>query len=403
LGRIDHQVKLRGFRIELGEIEAQLRSHGLVREAVVLAREDRPGDKRLVAYVVGREGLALDTGRLREHVASKLPEYMVPSAFVVLDWLPLTPSGKVDRRALPAPELGERGEYVAPRTELERRLCEIWEELLGVERVGIEDNFFDLGGHSLLATQLVSRVRAALGVEVPLRELFEHPTIARFCERLPGLTSGLVLPEIAVLERRERLALSYAQQRLWFIDRLEGGSSQYNIPVAVGLKGELDVASFAGALSTIVERHESLRTVFAEVDGEAYQVVRTGVDFHLAERDLSGLEAEERRRTVLRLAQEDARRPFDLNRDLLLRASLLKLSAEDHVVLLNMHHIASDGWSMGVLMQEIRTLYEAYRAGKPNPLAPLRVQYADYAQWQRQWLRGEVLEGQLSYWRRQLA
>ncbi|MBW8879249.1 MAG: amino acid adenylation domain-containing protein, partial [Acidobacteria bacterium] len=401
LGRIDHQVKLRGFRIELGEIESQLRSQGVVKEAVVVAREDRPGDKRLVAYVVGREDLA--TERLREYLASKLPEYMVPSAFVVLDWLPLTPSGKVDRRALPAPELGERGEYVAPRTEVESRLCEIWEELLGVERVGIEDNFFDLGGHSLLATQVVSRVRAEVGVEVPLRTVFEHPTVAAFCARLPGLAGGLLLPPIEALERNARHALSYAQQRLWFIDRLEGESSQYNIPVAVQVTGELDADAFARALSTIVERHDSLRTVFEEIDGDVYQVVRAKVEFRLAAEDLSGLGAEERERNVRLQAQNDARQPFDLSRDLLLRVRLLKLSEQEHVVLFNLHHIASDGWSMKVLMKELDTLYEAYRDGKESPLSPLRVQYADYAGWQRQWLQGEVLEGQLSYWRRQLA
>ncbi|MBW8877601.1 MAG: amino acid adenylation domain-containing protein, partial [Acidobacteria bacterium] len=403
LGRIDHQVKLRGFRIELGEIESQLRSLGLVREAVVLAREDRPGDKRLVAYVVGREGLALDTARLRERLASKLPEYMVPSAFVVLDWLPLTASGKVDRRALPAPEMGERGEYVAPRTEIERWLCEIWEELLGVERVGIEDNFFDLGGHSLLATQVVSRVRSALGVEVPLRTIFECPTIEGLSARLPEVNEGLVLPAIEALARRERFALSFAQQRLWFIDRLEGDSTQYNIPVAVRVKGDLDAEAFARSLSTLVERHESLRTVFQEIDGEVFQVIREDAGFRLAARDLSGLELDEREREVRRLALEDARKPFDLSRDLLLRVSLLTLATDEHVVLLCMHHIASDGWSMVVLVKELGKLYKAYRAGEKNPLPPLRVQYADYAQWQRQWLQGEVLEAQLSYWRRQLA
>jgi acyl carrier protein len=322
LGRIDHQVKLRGFRIELGEIEAQLLSLGSVREAVVLAREDRPGEKRLVAYVVGQEGISLDPVRLREQVASKLPTHMVPSVFVALEWLPLTASGKVDRRALPAPEAGQRGEYVAPRTELERRICEIWEELLGVERAGIEDNFFDLGGHSLMATQVVSRVRSALGLEVPLRTVFEHPTVGGFCAKLPELAGGLVLPAIEVLAETEGLALSYAQQRLWFIDRLEGGSSHYHIPVAMRVRGELDREAFARALKTIVDRHESLRTVFREVDGEVYQIVREEVDLGLEAWDLSGLAAAERDREAGRLTLENARKPFDLSRDLLLRAGL---------------------------------------------------------------------------------
>ncbi|MBW8879701.1 MAG: non-ribosomal peptide synthetase, partial [Acidobacteria bacterium] len=313
-------------------------------------------------------------------------------------------NGKVDRAALPAPEAGyARDEYVAPRTELERLLCAIWEEVLGVERVGIEDSFFDLGGHSLLATRVVSRVRSALGRELPLRALFEYPTIGALCERLPELSGGWVLPAIEVLAQRESVALSYAQQRLWFIDRLEGGSSQYNIPGAMRVRGELDKAAFARALGAVVDRHESLRTVFREVDGKVSQVVRGGVDFHLSEMDLSGVEGEPRDREVLRLATEDARRPFDLSRDLMLRASLVKLSAEEHVVLLNMHHIASDGWSMGVLMRDLRALYEACRGGEASPLPPLRVQYADYAHWQRQWLQGEVLEDQLRYWQDQLA
>ncbi|HKH45576.1 MAG TPA: amino acid adenylation domain-containing protein, partial [Thermoanaerobaculia bacterium] len=405
MGRLDHQVKVRGFRIELGEIEAQLQSHPSVWETVVLAREDRPGEKRLVGYVVGREGSTPDPDRLREHVASKLPEYMVPAVVVILDWLPLTANGKVDRKALPAPDAGDfqRSEHVAPRTELERRMCRIWEELLGLAQVGIDDNFFDLGGHSLLATQVVSQVRSALGLELPLRGVFENPTVRGLCERLPELRGGSVLPAIEVLARRERLALSYAQQRLWFIDRLEGASSGYNIPSSMRVTGGLDRAAFVRALCTIVERHESLRTVFQEVDGEVAQVIREKVDFRLTEKELGGLGAEEREREVRRLALEDARKPFDLSRDLLLRVSLLALSDEEHVVLLNMHHIASDGWSMGVLLRELGALYEACRAGRESPLAPLPVQYADYAQWQRRWLQGEVLENQLDYWRRHLA
>ncbi|HKH47321.1 MAG TPA: amino acid adenylation domain-containing protein, partial [Thermoanaerobaculia bacterium] len=400
LGRIDHQVKLRGVRIELGEIESQLRSHPAVRDAVVVAREDRAGDPRLVAYVVGGEA-----GALRAHVVAKLPEAMVPSVFVLLDALPLTASGKVDRKALPAPEMGEarRGAYVAPRTELERVLCGIWADVLGLERVGIDEGFFDLGGHSLLAARVVSRVRAALGRELPLRAMFEHPTIGGLCAKLPELTSGLALPPIEIVADRDDLPLSFAQQRLWFIDRLEGGSSHYNVAGAGRVRGELDLAAFARALRTIVERHEPLRTVFREVGDRVVQVIRRDVDFQLASHDLSGLTGEEREREVWRRASEDARRPFDLSRDLLLRAGVLKLAEQDHVLLFNMHHIASDGWSMGVLIQELVTLYAAYRAGEESPLPPLCVQYADYAQWQRQWLRGEILDSQLGYWRRQLA
>src|SRR6185436_17755755 len=289
------------------------------------------GDKRLVAYVVpSGEGKAL-AGELKSALQRLLPEYMIPAVFVVLPALPLTPNGKVDRRALPAPEEEDlqRGDHVAPRTELERRLCEIWQEVLGVQRVGIEDDFFALGGHSLLATRVVSRVRAALGRELPLRALFENPTIRGLCESLPELGGGLVLPPIEVVAQREGLPLSSAQQRLWFIDRLEGGSSQYNIPGALRVKGNLDKVAFARASRTIVERHEPLRTVFREVRGETVQVIRAGVDFCVAERDLSGLGTSEREREARRLALEDARRPFDLSRDLMLRVGLLKLSDEE--------------------------------------------------------------------------
>src|SRR6185436_13717827 len=240
------------------------------------------------------------------------------------------------------------------------------------------------------ATRVVSRVRSELHREIPLRTLFENPTIEGLCEEISELHGGWALPPIEVLGVREGLALSYAQQRLWFIDRLEGGSSQYNLPGAVRVKGDLDEAAFARALRTIVARHESLRTVFREVNGQVVQVVREGVDFTLEERDLSGLGEEGREKEVRHLALEDARRPFDLSRDLMLRVGLLKLSEEEHVVLFNMHHIASDGWSMEVLTRELGALYAAYRAGEESPLPPLRVQYADYACWQRQWLQGEV-------------
>ncbi len=395
---------MRGFRVELGEIEAHLGALAGVREAVVVVRADRIGEKRLVAYVTGEGDGTLESGSLRASLAAQLPDYMVPSSIVILASLPLTANGKVDRRALPEPQAGAyaRGEHVAPRTEIERRLCEIWQEVLGVERVGIEDGFFDLGGHSLLATRVVSRVRADLSRELPLRAIFEHPTIAGLVASLPDLSGGFVLPPIAVLAERQNLALSYAQQRLWFIDRLEGGTSHYNIAGAVRLLGGLDERALARALATVVERHESLRTVFRQVGGTVCQVILADAALGMALQDLSGLGEAEREREVRQTAADDARRPFDLSRDLMLRARLLRLGEAEHVMLLNMHHIAADGWSMGVLLREIKLLYEAYAAGAANPLEPLRVQYADYAQWQRQWLQGEVLEGQLNHWRHYL-
>ncbi|HEY2738549.1 MAG TPA: condensation domain-containing protein, partial [Thermoanaerobaculia bacterium] len=256
-----------------------------MREVVVLAREDRPGERRLVAYVVGRTGSEPEAGSLRTSLASKLPQHMVPSVFVLLEALPLTANGKVDRAALPAPEERDyrRARYVPPRTELERLLCEIWEVLLGIERVGIADSFFDLGGHSLLAMRVVSWVRSVLQREIPLRALFEHPTIEGLCETLGELRGGWVLPAIEALERRERLPLSYAQQRLWFIDRLEGGSSHYNIARVARVRGPLDKKAFGAAMRTIVGRHESLRTVFQKVDGVVVQVIRSGVALRVAE------------------------------------------------------------------------------------------------------------------------
>src|SRR6185436_9417845 len=312
------------------------------------------------------------------------------------------------RVGLPIEILSETGEdrpagYVAPRTELERQLCALWAEVLGAERVGIEDDFFALGGHSLLAMRAVSLMRAVLGRELPLRALFDNPTIAGLGARFPELSGDWVLPAIEVLPERENLPLSYAQQRLWFIDRLEGGSSHYNISGWARVRGDLDTEAFAAAIRAIVARHEALRTVFREVDGGVVQVIRKDVDVPLATQDLSGLEAVERERELQRLALGHARKPFDLSRDLLLRVSLLTLSQGEHAVLFSMHHIASDGWSAGVLMRELRALYPAYRAGEESPLPPLSVQYADYACWQRQWLQGEVLESQLSYWRGQLA
>ncbi len=394
LGRRDHQVKLRGFRIELGEIEAVLRGHADVRDVVVIIR-----DERIVAYIAG----TADAAALREHVRGRLPEYMVPSAFVVMEALPLTPNGKVDRRALPEPDstFAQSTQYVAPRTELERQLCEIWQEVLGVERVGIGDNFFELGGHSLLATRLASRVRAVMGRELPLRALFEQPTIAGLCAALPELGGTGTLPPIVPLVNREKLPLSYAQQRLWFIDRLESGTSQYNIPTALRVQGALDMAALGRAFDTIVARHESLRTVFREIDGEASQVILDPGPVPLPTIDLR--EVEHREQELGRISAEEARRPFDLSRDLPLRVQRVILAEDDQALLLTMHHIASDGWSIGVLRFELTTLYDAYREGKGNPLPPLRVQYADYAHWQRQWLQGEVLESQLSYWRGQLA
>jgi amino acid adenylation domain-containing protein len=409
LGRADEQVKIRGFRIETGEVESALLTNAAVREAAVVAREDTPGDKRLVAYVVATTDDAQPTAaQMRAHLKEHLPEYMMPSAFVFLERLPLTPNGKVDRKALPAPEHESANEegYVAPRTPIEEVLCGIWSEVLGVKQVGVADDFFDLGGHSLLATQVMSRVREALGTEVGLRELFEQPTVADFAIKVERARRGgeqAEAPPIVPVERGdEGLPLSFAQQRLWFIDQLEPASASYNVPAAVRLTGRLDVAALERTLSEIVRRHEVLRTTFDVRDGQPVQVIHDAEPLRFEVLDLSHLADDEREAEAARLTREESQRPFDLAAGPLLRAGLLRLGNEDHVVLLTMHHIIIDGWSMGVLVGEIAALYEAFVEGRPSPLEALKLQYGDFAHWQRRWLRGEVLESHLNYWRRQL-
>ncbi|HEU0052543.1 MAG TPA: amino acid adenylation domain-containing protein, partial [Longimicrobium sp.] len=335
LGRLDEQVKIRGFRIELGEIEVRLAEHPEVREAVVLAREDVPGDRRLVAYVVG----AVEADALRAHLRQGLPEYMLPSAFVALDRLPLTANGKVDRKALPAPEpASAEDRYVAPRTPVEEVLAGIWAEVLRLERVGVEESFFDLGGHSLMATRVVSRVRAVFAVELPLRALFEGPTVAELALRVEEMRRAElpVLPPIVPVERAGTLPLSFAQERLWFIDRLEPGSTVYNVPMAWRLGGALDEAALERSLGEIVRRHEALRTTFAEVEGFPVQVIAPFDGFVVPVEDLSGLGQADREAAVARRAAEEAERPFDLTAGPLFRATLLRLGEEDRALLLSM-------------------------------------------------------------------
>ncbi|MBZ4423289.1 non-ribosomal peptide synthetase, partial [Myxococcus sp. RHSTA-1-4] len=406
LGRGDTQVKVRGFRIELGEVETALTQHSGVNEAVVIAREDGAEGKRLVAYVTAKE--AVDASSLRAHLKQRLPEYMVPSAYVVLDVLPLTPNGKVDRKALPAPETVlevDRREYVAPRTPVEEVLAGLWSEVLRQDKVGVRDDFFALGGHSLLATQLVSRVRESFQVELPLRELFESPTVAQLAQRIESaraISAGTQAPPLMRAPRDGAPPLSFAQQRLWFLEQLEPGSTVYNVPSAVRLTGALDVSAMERAFHELVRRHESLRTTFQVVGGAPVQVVDPRGQARLDVVELSNLPEADREAEARRRTQEESQRPFDLERGPLLRTTLLKLSTQEHVLVLVMHHIISDGWSMGLLVQEIAQLYAAFSQARPSPLPELPLQYADYAVWQREWLSGDVLEAQLRYWKQQL-
>ncbi len=409
LGRLDHQVKVRGFRIELGEIEAALLSHEQVTEAAVLAREDQPGEKRLVAYVAPVADTTVSAADLREHLQAVLPPHMLPSAFVFLDSFPLTPNGKPNRKALPAPDghLKLDDQYIPPRNPVEEQLCAIWQEVLRLDRVGVQDNFFHLGGHSLLATQVISRVRSAFQVELPVASLFTGPTVAEVGQTLQQQWSagaGVRIPALTAQPRDEAPPLSFAQQRLWFLDQLLPDSPQYNMPDALRLRGGLDRAALERAFQQLVQRHEVLRTRFESIDGQPRQAIEADCGQPLmAYEDLRTLGAAEREREVLRRVQQEALRPFDLSRGPLLRVSLWQLADEEHVLLLNMHHIVSDGWSAGVLTSELSLLYGTFTQGKPDPLPPLSVQYADYAIWQRGWLSGDVLEGQLNFWREQLA
>jgi amino acid adenylation domain-containing protein/FkbM family methyltransferase len=420
LGRIDNQVKIRGFRIELGEVEAVLAAHPEVREAAALVREDRPGDRRLVAYVVPRtRGMAamaaIDPASLRRYMQQRLPEPMLPAAFVSLQALPLTGNGKVDRQALGrlAPEtMRAAGEQVGPRTATEDLLAGIWAQALGLERVGVEESFFELGGHSLLATRVTSRIKEVFGVTLPLRALFDTPTVAGLASQIEVLRSAgrseSMAPDRTPLGRADRsgrsgpLPVSFAQQRLWFLDQLDPGSPVYNVPTAMALSGRIGVAALAAALGEVVLRHEVLRTTFGAAGGEPVQIISPGAAVALPLIDLRCLPAAPRTREAERLAGAEAQRPFDLGRGPLLRSALLRLAAEQHVVLLTMHHIVCDGWSKRVLVQEVAALYAAFLAGRPSPLPALPLQYADFSVWQREWLQGERLEQQLAYWTRHL-
>ncbi|MDF0733008.1 amino acid adenylation domain-containing protein [Pseudomonas entomophila] len=401
LGRNDHQVKVRGFRIELGEIEARLAQVEGVREAVVLARMDTPGEPRLVAYLTGES--IPETGALRDILQANLPEYMLPVAYVRLDALPLTPNGKLDRGALPAPgaDAFDAHAYEAPVGPLETTLAGIWSQLLGVERVGRDDDFFHLGGQSLKVVQLISQVRRQLGVEVELGKLFARPRLAAMAQTVSEAASSQ-LPAIAAVSRDDLAPLSFAQQRLWFLAQMEGGSAAYHICAGLRLRGELDVVALHEALDRIVARHEALRTRFVMHDGEAWQCIApSDAGFSLAHQDLS--DDPDRESRIAGMAGEEASAAFDLTHGPLIRGRLIRLSGQDHVLLVTMHHIISDGWSLGILTRELAAFYAACRRSEPDSLPPLPIQYADYALWQRRWLDAQVMQQQGAWWESTLA
>ncbi|MGH3989246.1 MAG: condensation domain-containing protein, partial [Pseudonocardiaceae bacterium] len=402
LGRADDQVKIRGFRIEPGEIETALATHPDVAQVVVIAAEAAgPGGKRLVAYVVADE--SVDSSQLRAHAADMLPDYMVPAVFVMLDALPLNASGKLDRRALPAPDVGAAlaTGYVAPRTDTEQTLAEIWAELLRVDRVGVEDNFFALGGDSILSIQVMSRVRVAFGVDLPLRVLFVDPTVAGLAAAVSGSVASGSAP-LGVADRAGELPLSFAQQRLWFLEEFAPGGSGYVSAFALRLRGELDVETLGVALTALVARHESLRTTFDVVDGRGVQVIHPPSVVSLPVLDLSDLTEPERAVELQRIVAVESSRPFDLSRGPLLRVQLVRVSVTEHVLTVALHHIVTDGWSTGVVLSELGAFYGAAVRGQDTGLPVLRVQYVDYAVWQRELLSGPALDGALGYWRDQL-
>lgn len=417
LGRLDHQVKLRGLRIELGEIEVVLTQHPAVREAVVIAREDQFGQLQLIAYWVASPIAEAETDQLRSHLLTSLPGYMVPAQFIRLEALPTLPNGKLNRRALPAPTWEAKvSTFVSPRTPVEQRLCQIWAKYLqcdglrpvGDHRVGIHDSFFELGGHSLLATQVISEIRQVFEIELPLRCLFESPTVAGLAVQVnqalaTASTSIPSMPALQPVPRSQSLPLSFAQQRLWFLQQLEPDAPLYNGAALVRLQGTLHSFALEQSLQEIVQRHETLRTQFVMVEGKLVQQILPQMAITLPVVDLSDLAEPKQSQQVQTLASKAAQHSFDLKTGPLLRVSLLRLSPTDHCLLLNLHHIISDGWSIGVLVRELAALYPAFVQGQISPLPALPIQYADYAVWQRQWLQGEVLQTQLNYWKEQLS
>lgn len=500
LGRMDRQVKVRGFRVELGEVEAALSGHPGVAEAAVAVQDDPSGEQHLVAYLVAAGADHVPPERLREFLGGRLPDYMIPSGFVLLPAMPRTPAGKIDRRRLPEADrerLATTARFVAPRTPLEEQMAALWAQVLGVGRVGVHDNFFELGGHSLLATQLFFRFRDEMNADLPLRLLFEQPTVAGLAERImaarvrqedprrmvrlleqlehmseeearavldaphaatalrkskdddPSIVStaettprrkvghaqqGEHMPELlrrvarlsparrAVLEKalledgrrggrqariparspREPAVLSFAEQRLWFFDQLQPQHPFYNMPMAARLLGPFDESVFERSLQELVRRHETLRTAFPAVDGRPLRKIAPTAEVGLGRVDLRGLPAQDRERELARRLRREAREPFHLADGPLFRCKLYRLGAEERVVLLAMHHIISDGWSMAVMLRELAVLYDAFRRGRPSPLPPLPIQYADFAAWQRKHVSGEILQREFAYWKRQL-
>ena len=399
LGRIDDQVKIRGYRIELGEIETTLHQHEGVRQAIVLAREDSTGNKRLVAYVTP-EGI-FDKESIIQFLKDRLPDYMIPGLWVEMANLPVTANGKVDRKALPDPDASEllTNKYLAPRSDTEKKLAAIWKELLGVEQVGVHDNFFELGGHSLMAIRVISAIRKQMEIELSIHDLFTHTSVAELATHLVTQSRGQLLPSVEAGTRPEFIPLSFSQERLWFIDRLEG-SVQYHLPAVLRLTGSLDKTALQYSLQTVVNRHEVLRTVIREHEGKAWQHVKQKDSFQLSLVDGHHYKpgSASLKHYVSTLVNED----FDLAQDDMIRGTLITIDETQNILVLTMHHIASDGWSISILVKEVLEIYASFIEERTAVLPTLQVQYADYALWQRKNLQGELLEKKLNYWKQKL-
>ncbi|QFT53934.1 non-ribosomal peptide synthetase [Microbulbifer sp. THAF38] len=402
IGRADDQIKLRGFRIEPSEIMSVINTHSFICESFVTVK-DIGNESQLVAYLVAGNHTESEQSivqAVRKWLSERMPEHMHPSNFIVLDTMPLTINGKVNLKALPSPEHKSFDDYVAPANDIEHKLSSIWSALLSIDNVSTNKSFFELGGHSLLVTRLVSAIREAFSVNIEVRQIFDNQTISMQAALISS-SDDVCHNAITAVTRDQQLSLSFAQQRLWFVDKL-ASSTHYNMPIVLAFEGDLDQASFEKALSTIIARHEVLRTNFVEKAGVAYQVIRDAKDFTLEQESLTELSSSEQQRFVTNLVAEEYEHAFDLTQDLMLRARLLTLSEQEYLLLVTTHHIAFDGWSMGIFTHELNTLYKAYAEGENNPLTIPDIQYADFSQWQRNYLQGDTLERQLSYWKQQL-
>ncbi|MDJ0658849.1 MAG: amino acid adenylation domain-containing protein [Crocosphaera sp.] len=406
LGRSDYQVKVRGFRIEMGEIESQLNQHSGVKNSVVVTKKEPSEMSYLVAYYIPKKESNITIESLRDFLQTKLPNYMIPSTFFALEEFPLTPNGKIDRKALPKPDQTILDhQYIAPRTPIEKQLVAIWQDILGVS-VGIDNDFFKLGGHSLLATQVISRIKQQLNIEIPLRSLFESPTIAQLSVIINNdvkTTNLTQKPTIKKVSRDQPLPLSFAQQRLWFLDQLDPGNSAYNISGAIQLQGYLNEEALEKSLNEIVRRHEILRTTFQTDKGQPIQVINSQLNIPIIKQELTSGSVREKETVIKQIAIKEAETPFNLQQGPLLRMKLLVLEDNNFILMFTLHHIIFDVWSSGIIINELSTLYNAFSKNKPSPLPDLSIQYADFAYWQHQWLQGDILQQELSYWQQKLS